>query len=376
MIIFRYLAREVMVSMTAVTLALLLIFMSTRFVKYLAEAAAGEIAGKILLPILFYRIPAFLELILPLGLFLGIMLSYGRLYVESEMIVMNACGVSKRRLLAYTQVPALAVAVLAGGLSLYATPLGWQKFYALWDDPNNMQGLSTMVPGRFQGARGQSMVTYAEQIDKDTKQMHNVFIALPVLKPGKPKVYALVYAERGRVVMLQNERRRFIELENGYRFEGNPGELKYTMMQFERYRALLDDQPVVARSAETDAKTTAQLVGSTNLEDVAALQWRLSLPLLVPIVALIALALSETSHRRGRFIKMLPALLIYIVYLIILSTARSSLEKGRLPVMPGIFVVHGVFLLIGIGLYFGPDFMRRIRRQRSPRSNGNNVEPA
>jgi len=363
-IIFRYLAREVMVSMAAVTFALLLIFMSTRLVKYLEEAAKGEIAGSILLPILLYRIPAFLELILPLGLFLGIMLSYGRLYVESEMIVMNACGVSKRRLLAYTQVPAMIVAVLAGALSLYATPLGWQKFYALWDDPNNMKGLSTMVPGRFQGARGQSMVTYAERIDNDTKQMHNVFIALPVIKPDKPRTYALVYAERGRVVMLQHERRRFLELENGYRFEGNPGELKYTMMQFDRYRALLDDQPVVARSAETDAKTTAQLVGSTDLEDVAALQWRLSLPLLVPIIALIALALSETSHRRGRFIKMLPALLIYIVYLIILSTARSSLEKGRLPVMPGIFIVHLAFLLLGIWLYFGPDLLRRLRRNR------------
>jgi len=364
-IIFRYLAREVMVSMAAVTFALLLIFMSTRFVKYLEEAATGEIAGRILLPILFYRIPAFLELILPLGLFLGIMLSYGRLYVESEMIVMNACGVSKRRLLAYTQVPAIFVALLAGGLSLYVTPLGWQKFYALWTDPSNMRGLSTMVPGRFQGTLRQQMVTYAERIDNDTKQMHNVFIALPVIKPDKPKTYAVVYAERGRVVMLQNEQRRFLELENGYRFEGNPGELKYTTMKFDRYRALLDDQPIIARNADTDSKTTAQLINSSTLQDVATLQWRLSLPILVPIVALIALALSETSHRRGRFIKMLPALLIYIFYLIILSTARSSVEKGRLPVMPGIFIVHLVFLLLGIALYFGPDLMRRMRGSRA-----------
>jgi len=188
---------------------------------------------------------------------------------------------------------------------------------------------------------------------------------MPVIKPGKPKTYGLVYAERGRVVMLKDERRRFLELEKGYRFEGNPGELKYTMTQFERYRALLDDQPIVARSAETDAKTTLQLMSSDKLEDVAALQWRVSLPLLVPIIALIALALSETSHRRGRFIKMLPALLIYIFYLIILSTARSSLEKGRLPVVPGIYFVHVVFLLLGIALYFGPDTLRRWRRARA-----------
>lgn len=353
--------------MAAVTLALLLIFMSSRFVKYLAEAAAGEIAGAILLPILVYRTPAFLELILPLGLFLGIMLSYGRLYVESEMIVMSACGLSKNRLLIYTQIPALVVALLAGMLSLYATPLGWQKFYELWDDPKNMQGLSTMVPGRFQSARGESMVTYAEQIENQTKNMHNVFIALPVEKQGqKGKTYALVYAEKGRVVMLPDERRRFIELENGYRFEGNPGELKYTMSQFARYRALLDEKDAVAPTAETDAKTTAALLGSTRREDIAALQWRISLPLLVPIVALIALALSETSHRRGRFIKMLPAMLLYLTYLIALSSARSSLEKGRLPEMPGIFFVHGIFLLLGLGLFYGPDLLRRLRYKGTP----------
>jgi len=361
-IIFRYLAREVLISMAAVTLALLLIFMSSRFVAYLAEAATGEIAGSILMPILLYRIPAFLELIMPLGLFLGIMLSYGRLYVESEMIVMNACGLSKNRLLVYTQIPALLVAVVAGVMSLYATPLGWQKFYQLWDDPNNMRGLNTMVAGRFQAARGDSMVTYAELIDKPSQNMHNVFIALPVVKQQqKGKTFALVYAEQGRVIMLPDERRRFIELENGYRFEGNPGELKYTMSHFARYRALLDEKNPVAKTAETDAMTTIELMASDKRDDIAALQWRISLPLLVPIVALIALALSETSHRKGRFIKMLPAMLLYLAYLIALSSARSSLEKGRLPEMPGIYFVHGIFLLLGLGLYYGPDIMRRLR---------------
>ena len=74
MIIFRYLAREVLITMTAVSASLLFIFMSGRFVKYLAEAAAGEISGDILFSIMLFRMPAFLELILPLGFFLGILL--------------------------------------------------------------------------------------------------------------------------------------------------------------------------------------------------------------------------------------------------------------------------------------------------------------
>lgn len=45
--------------------------------------------------IMGYRMPGFLQLILPLGLFLGILLAYGRLYLDSEMTVLSATGMSK-----------------------------------------------------------------------------------------------------------------------------------------------------------------------------------------------------------------------------------------------------------------------------------------
>ena len=66
-IVFRYLTRQVIISMLAVSGILLLVFMSGRFIKYLAEAAAGELAGDVLFQIMAYRFPGFLELILPLG---------------------------------------------------------------------------------------------------------------------------------------------------------------------------------------------------------------------------------------------------------------------------------------------------------------------
>ena len=86
-IIFRYLIRQIMVSMLAVSGILLLVFMSGRFIKYLASAAEGELAAGVLFAIMGYRFPGFLELILPLGLFIGILLAYGRMYLESEMTV-------------------------------------------------------------------------------------------------------------------------------------------------------------------------------------------------------------------------------------------------------------------------------------------------
>jgi lipopolysaccharide export system permease protein len=112
LIVFRYLSREVITTMGAVSAVLLVIIMSGRFIKYLAQAAQGILDPGALMLIMGYRIPGFLELILPLGLFLGILLSYGRLYLESEMTVLSATGMSQQRLLAYTLAPAALVALI------------------------------------------------------------------------------------------------------------------------------------------------------------------------------------------------------------------------------------------------------------------------
>ena len=105
--------------MLAVSGILLLVFMSGRFIKYLAEAAAGELAGDVLFQIMAYRFPGFLELILPLGFFIGILLAYGRMYLESEMTVLFACGVSDKQLLMKTLLGSIPVMLVVGAMSLY-----------------------------------------------------------------------------------------------------------------------------------------------------------------------------------------------------------------------------------------------------------------
>ena len=80
------------------------------------------------------------------------------------------------------------------------------------------------------------------------------------------------------------------------------------------------------------------------------LQWRLSLPLLVFIVTLMAVPLSRVNPRQGRFLKLLPAILFYMAYLTILIAARGALEKGKIPPALGLwwgacdFLVHRPWL--------------------------------
>ena len=131
MIIFRYLLRQLLGSTVAVCFVLLLVFMSSRFVKYLQDAALGKYDADVLFALMGYRLPEFLELLLPLSFFLSILLVYGRLYLDSEMTVLSCCGVSRSRVLKYTMASSLIVASVVGMMSMELTPGGIAKSTAL-----------------------------------------------------------------------------------------------------------------------------------------------------------------------------------------------------------------------------------------------------
>jgi lipopolysaccharide export system permease protein len=175
----RYLSVDVLAHTVAVSAVLLAIILTGRFVKYLAEAASGKLAAEILLPVMFYRLPGFLELLLPLGLFIGILMAYGRLYVESEMVILSACGVGPGQLARFTLLPALLVTVLVAGLALYLTPQGAAQSEALLSDPRALQGLQLLAAGRFQPRGDDGTVSYAASVDPRAGLLRQVFLYAP-----------------------------------------------------------------------------------------------------------------------------------------------------------------------------------------------------
>lgn len=164
MIVFRYLSREVLLTLSAVSAVLLVIIMSGRFIKYLAQAASGAMDPSSLFLIMGVRLPGFLQLILPLGLFLGFLLAYGRMYLESEMTVLSATGMSQQRLLAISMVPATIVALIVAWLSLSLAPQGATQFQLLLNKQDALTEFDTLEPGRFQTLNDGSRVTYTEQL--------------------------------------------------------------------------------------------------------------------------------------------------------------------------------------------------------------------
>ena len=107
MIIARYLHREILRSTLVITGILLLIFICNQFVRYLSDAAIGRLTGHAVLEMMLIQVPLLAGFMLPLGFFLGLLLSCGRLYAEREMTILSSCGVSQWQLVKMTMKVAL-----------------------------------------------------------------------------------------------------------------------------------------------------------------------------------------------------------------------------------------------------------------------------
>ena len=358
MIIFRYLAKEVLITMVAVSAVLLLIIMSGRFISYLAIAAAGELPMQAVYYYLLFRLPSFLELILPLGLFLGILLAYGRLYLESEMVVLKATGMSQRRLTMYTLGPAVFTALIVASMTLFLSPYGALKTEIMLQTEKNRGEFDLISEGRFQsGAKGER-VTYVEHVNGDGSGMKGVFITEPNSK-GDEGQLVMVVAEQGRQYTNPETGVRYLVLDNGYRYEGNPGQANYREVSFQEYGIRLPEPKRAVEISQLDTLPTSGLMAGGKAEQ-AQLHWRLSLPLMTLIMALIAVPLSKTNPRQGRYAKLIPAILLYMSYLVLLTHAREYMEDDE-GEATYIWLIHLVYFVLAMSLLFMKRFWRRQR---------------
>ncbi len=345
MIIYRYFSRQLFTATLSITFILVLILISGRFIKYMSEAAEGRIGSDALFTIMLYRLPSFLEMILPLGLFLGILMAYGRLYLENEMTVLNAAGLGQKGLLMHTSIPTLAMTLTVAALSIFIAP--WSAEYAnkLIYEQKNRTEFETLTPGRFHISQDKTRMTYTEQLSADKKYMERLYIIQQL-----PNKVSVITAHEGRRRLHPDTGVQYLDLQQGYRYEGMPGQADFTIVEFMRYQLKLSEPDHDKKVAAARVMPTATLLNNPSPIAHAELQWRLSLPLLVPIVAALALPLSRVNPRQGRYLKMLPSILLYLAYLTLLSSIKNAIEKEQIPSWIGVWWVHISFLILAIGL--------------------------
>ncbi|CEG57946.1 LPS export ABC transporter permease LptF [Legionella fallonii] len=351
MIIFRYLAKEVFITLTALTAVLMLIFLSNQFVQYLNRAASGNIPGMIIMKLMMLELPNLLGLLLPLGFYMALLLAYGRLYAENEMTILRACGYGPKQLLKHSFIMASFVAVFVGVMMIWVSPYIALERAKLLRSTGIQTLIQTIMPGRFHAISSGKQVFYVQSMSRDHSKAEQVFLAKKNEKEDTVQ-WDVLWADKAYAETDPKTLEEYIVLQDGKEYQGVPGKADYQVAQFVDYKARLPHPTIKGLNEDLRTASIANLwpLNNPDREKGAELQWRLSIPLMVFALTLVAVPLSRVSARSGKFAKLLPAIIIYILYANFMFVARNATASGKIPLWIGMWWLHLLMLFIGLFL--------------------------
>ncbi len=347
-ILDRYVLREVALSWLAVSAVLAAILVSNQLAQVLGQAAERGYPRAVILRLIALMSVQNGTLVIPIGLLLGIALALGRLYHDSEMAALRACGVGPAALLRPIAALALAVAVAVGYLVLDTAPRAFAQAQLIQREAFRAAEFGLLEPGKFHSFQHGSAVFYAESADADGT-LRRVF-----LQRRAGDHVEIVLADRARHLIGEGGDLHTLVLYDGERFEGTPGLAEMRRVHFAEHGIPVRVGASASGPPRVESRSTLDLLGDDSRVARAEFQWRVSLPLMVLVLTLLAVPLSELQPRQGRYARLGAVILVFFIYINLLSAARTWLEKGSgpLPLAAGLWWPHVAVLLFAAVLWW------------------------
>ena len=338
----RYIFKEIAASWAAVTLVLLVIMVANVLARILSKVTDGSLPADALFLLVGIKVVNLLVTLIPLGLYLGVLLAFGRLYRDSEMSAIAACGTGLGALYRPAVLTGLIGMLLITLLTFWAIPWAARYEQHLTEKIATQSVGSVLDAGRFVEILDGGAVVFTESLSEGNEQFNRVFVHRD-LEDGAFEVETAEYAVYQRDEETDEE---FIVFVNGVSTIAKPGADSYQQTKFARHGVRLPRGEQASKALENSAKSLSELVSSDDLQSKAELQWRFSIPFAALLLALLAIPLSHTSPRQGRYSKIAIAILIYLPYANMLVLSRKWIAAGTIPPWVGLTWVHLLVIVL------------------------------
>jgi lipopolysaccharide export system permease protein len=342
-IIDKYIAKELVLAFLSVLFVLLLIVLSTEVVHLLKWVSQGVIQLSALLSFLMYSLFEFGIILIPLSLLMGILLAFGRLYNDSEMAAIMSAGIGPLRWYRPLMLIAVPLTALLLVLLLFVQPIISQQRAILWADIYSRTEVDSLMVGQFNRAGLGNGVLFLGSANDSKKKIDSVFFQQTRDNENHIDLASSTSSYH------DEDGHRYMMMHDGTHYIGSAGDADFTVINYKDYAVHIAKKKVKPRHS-VKADSSAKLWSSTEPADQAELQWRITIPLATIIVAFMALPLSRTDPRSGRFAKLAVALILYLVYSNLLGVGKTWIIQEKVPVWIGTWWVHLVAILVTLVL--------------------------
>ncbi|APG27247.1 LPS export ABC transporter permease LptF [Syntrophotalea acetylenivorans] len=308
-------------------------------------------------------LPTFLVLTIPLAFLLGVMLGFGRLSADREILALKSSGISLYQMARPILLLSLPACLLTAAMTLYLRPASETFFRQQLFDiaaSHASVGLQSQVfNDEFDG-----LVLYANQIDDRSGTMRQVFIS----DERDSSAPTIIMADKGRLVSDSLNQKLLLRLEEGTMHrqpqnKANGTETStYQVLGFSKYDVNLDleKQSSAAKKRRrknkelslTELRSSIETASTEKRQDLLAeLHTRMVLPAAPLLFALLGVPLGIQPHRSGRGGNFALALGVFLCYYLLLSFADTLVADAGWPAAT-LWIPNLCFLLSGLYLLY------------------------
>jgi len=333
----KMIAYDLLKTVTSVLSVLVIIIVSRKFIKVLAQAIEGNISNEIILSLLALKIVMAVGAFLPAAIFMSILMVLGRMYRDQEMAAIASAGGGVFVIYRAVFLITIPLTIVAAALSLQAVPWAETTIEELMHEDQKQADIKGIAAGRFSEYSQGELVFYTEDIVENNR-MKNVFVQNR-MNGGS----VVVNADYGKIEHLPGG--LYLVLEQGERIQGQAGKKDFIIEEFEQYAVRIEKKETQLRK-EREGVLSALLWSSGNLLDIAEMQKRLSIPLAVVFLSFLAVPLAKISPRGGVYGSLIVAFAIYFVYGNLKRVSHSWVVNEVIPVSVGYFGVYFLLMLL------------------------------
>lgn len=357
-ILGRYILWEVLTTSVVVTAVLLIILLANQIAVVLERAALNQFPQGVVLELIGLGALQNLSILIPVGLLLGIVLAFGRLYHDSEMAAALACGVRPANILLPVALLGALVAAAVAWLTLALAPNATVRAVSLRNAAVRAGQFAPIAAGKFRTFGGGRAVVYAESVNSDGT-LGNVFV-----EDNRGPRVEVALAQRARHTVTADGMTHTITLYDGQRFEGVPGSPQFRMVRFAEHVVPVQMPTLTDTVRNLEAQPTAALLASRDRDKRAELHWRVALPSMCLVLTVLAVPLARLRPRQGRYARVWLAVVIYFIYSNLISAGKVWLSRGTIPEALGLWWTHAVVALLALAVIFGPRAWANYRLRR------------
>ena len=326
--------REFAGTALAVFVALFAILITTQLIRLLAQAAGGKITPESVIALLGFGAIGYLPVLLSLTVFVSVLLTFARWYRDSEMVIWLSSGMPLTAWIRPVLQFSLPIVALIALLSLLLAPWANKQSEDYRQRLDQRDDISRVSPGSFNESGSSDRVFFVEAASESDGRVRNVFVSS--MQNGRSGVVATAH---GYTETAPNGD-RFIVLENGRRYEGEPGTPEYRVMEFERYAMRIETKEAKLGEQSPRMLTLLELIRNPNPTNLGELLWRIGVPLAAFNLSLLAIPLAFLNPRAGRTNNMIFALLTFMIYSNLLSVTQAWVAQSRIPFGIGVWGLH------------------------------------